>query len=343
MFFDVVLNADTLSQIRLCASVAEDIGFDALWAPETVHDPFMQLVLAADATKTLQMGTAVAVAFARSPMQTAYAAWDLARYSEGRFILGLGTQIKPHIERRFAMPWGHPTARLREYVQALRHIWNVWQQGGRMNFRGKFYKLTLMPPFFNPGPLPHPSIPIYLAGVNRHLCELAGELADGFHVHPFHTVPYLRNHIRPWIAAGAEKGDRSQEQIALSATVFVVVGDNESERQKQWDIVRQQICFYASTPSYRPVLEEHGWGEIGDALGRLALRQRWSEMPALVPPEMVATFAVTGTWDEIGALVYRRYQGLLDRITFYLPFIPGERDESWARALQGFRAAATRV
>lgn len=341
MKFDVILNADTLSQIRECAVAAENLGFDALWAPETTHDPFVQLAVATDATATLQLGTAIAVAFARSPMHTAYVAWDLARYSEGRFILGLGTQIKPHIERRFAMPWGRPTPRLREYILALRHIWKVWQEGGKLNFRGEFYKMTLMPPFFNPGPLPHPHIPIYLAGVNRHLCELAGELADGFHVHPFHTVAYLRNHIHPWITAGTEKAGRSPEQVALSATIFVVVGDTEQERQKQQEVVRRQISFYASTPSYRPVLAEHGWGDIGDTLGRLAVRQRWDEMPALITDEMVAAFAVTGAWDEIGGLVYQRYQGLLDRVTFYFPFVPGERGKTWARAIKGFRAAAS--
>ncbi|NOZ50371.1 MAG: TIGR03617 family F420-dependent LLM class oxidoreductase [Chloroflexi bacterium] len=338
MQFDAVLNANTLFEIKQSARTAEALGFDALWAPETVHDPFVQLALAADATSTLQVGTAIAVAFARSPMQTAYISWDLAGYSEGRFILGLGTQIKPHIERRFAMPWGQPTARLREYVQALRHIWQAWQQGTKLNFRGAFYKFTLMPPFFNPGPLPHPHIPLYLAGVNRHLCELAGELADGFHVHPFHTPDYLRHHIRPWIAAGAARAGRSPEKVALSTTVFAIVGDTEAERQAQWEAVRQQISFYAATPSYQPVLQEHGWGDVGPVLGRLAVRQRWSEMPALISPEMVAVFAVSGTWDEIGARVYERYQGLLDRITLYLPFVAGERDDAWARALKGFRA-----
>jgi len=334
---DVALQADSLTQIAATAAAAEGLGFDCLWASETRHDPFLQLVVAADYTSTLRLGTAVAVAFARSPMHTAYVAWDLARYSEGRFILGLGTQIQAHIERRFAMPWSAPAPRLREYILALRHIWDVWQHGGRLHFRGEFYKLTLMAPFFDPGPIAHPTIPIYIAGVNRHLCELAGELCDGFHVHPFHTVAYLAECIRPWIEAGAVRAGRRLEQVELSATVFVVVGDTEAERQACRELVRQQLSFYASTPSYRPVLDRHGWGAVGEQLGRLALRQRWTEMPALIDDEMIATFAVEGTWEELGPRLRQRYQGLLDRVTLYLPFVPGERDEAWRRLVHTWR------
>ncbi|NOX62365.1 MAG: TIGR03617 family F420-dependent LLM class oxidoreductase [Chloroflexi bacterium] len=333
MKFDVVLEADDIHEIKRIASAAESLGFDALWAPETRHDPFLQLALAAECTSDIRLGTAIAVAFARSPMHTAYATWDMARYSQGRFILGLGTQIKPHIERRFAMPWGKPVARLREYILALRHIWDVWQHGGRLNFRGKFYKMTLMSPFFNPGPIEHPHIPIYIAGVNRGLCELAGELCDGFHVHPFHTPEYLRQHIRPWVAAGAAKASRKLDEIEFSATIFVVVGDNDAERAQMRENVRAQISFYASTPTYRPVLEQHGWGELTDRLARLAIRQRWDEMPALISDEMIRVFAVEGTWSEISARVHQRYEGLLDRMTFYAPFIPGQQDANWQRAL----------
>ncbi len=335
MKFDAVLQADTTRQIMVAASAAEGLGFDCLWASETNHDPFLQLALAAEYTSTIQLGTAIAVAFARSPMHTAYVAWDLARYSEGRFILGLGTQIQAHIERRFGMPWGQPAARLREYILALRHIWDVWQNRGRLNFRGEFYKLTLMAPFFDPGPIAHPHIPIYIAGVNRLLCELAGELCDGFHVHPFHTSAYLRQCIRPWVQAGADKAGRSIDQVEFSTTVFAVVGDSQEEQTRNREAVRQQISFYASTPSYRPVLELHGWGEVSEQLGRLAVRQRWQEMPALVSDDMVDAFAVQGAWDKIGAAIAARYQGLLDRVTLYLPFVPGEGDASWRRALAG--------
>lgn len=339
MKLDAVMHAHSLAEIKRNARAAERLGFDTLWVPETVHDPLMQLTAAADATSTLGLGTAIVVAFARSPMHLAYAAWDMARYSEGRFILGLGTQIKPHIERRFAMPWSRPAARLREYVQALRHIWQAWQQGTRLNFRGDFYKLTLMPPFFNPGPLPHPHIPIYLAGVNQHLCELAGEIADGFLVHPFHTPAYLQQAIIPWVETGAKRAGRNRNDISLSATVFAIVGDTADERQAQRETVRQQLSFYASTPSYLPVLQTHGWQEVGPALGRLAVRQRWDEMPALITDEMINVFAVEGTWDTLGQKLQARYHSLLDRITLYLPFTSGERDTAWARLLAAFRQA----
>lgn len=337
MKFDAALVADDTQQILAAAAAAEGLGFDCLWASETNHDPFLQLALAAEYTTTLHVGTAIAVAFARSPMHTAYVAWDLARYSQGRFILGLGTQIQAHIERRFAMPWGQPAARLRDYILALRHIWAAWQDGGRLNYRGEFYKLTLMAPFFDPGPIAHPAIPIYIAGVNRLLCELAGELCDGFHVHPFHTPRYLTENIRPWLAAGAGKAGRSLEQVEISATVFAVVGDSEEERAAARAAVRQQISFYASTPSYRPVLDLHGWGDLSEQLGRLAVRQRWDEMPALISDEMIEVFAVQGTWAEIGPAIQRRYGGLIDRVTLYLPFRPGERDGSWRRARAGLR------
>ncbi len=334
MLFDVVLDADTIDQIRETSRRAEVLGFAGLWAPETRHDPFPQLAVVAEHTQRMSLGTAIAVAFARSPMHMAYVAWDMARYSQGRFILGLGTQIKPHIERRFAMPWSKPAARLREYILALRHIWQVWQEGERLNFRGEFYKMTLMSPFFDPGPIEHPHIPIYIAGVNRRLCQLAGELCDGFHVHPFHTVDYLREHIRPWVAEGAVQAGRSVEQVVFSATVFAIVGDTEKERARLREEVRAQIAFYASTPSYRPVLDQHGWGEIGERLGRLAVRKRWQEMPALISDEMVDVFAVTGTWEEIGPAIQARYGDLLQRVTLYTPFRPGEQDEAWQRMLR---------
>ena len=334
MLFDVVLDADTIDQIRETSRRAEALGFAGLWAPETRHDPFPQLAVVAEHTQHISLGTAIAVAFARSPMHMAYVAWDMARYSQGRFILGLGTQIKPHIERRFAMPWSKPAARLREYILALRHIWQAWQEGERLNFRGEFYKMTLMSPFFDPGPIEHPHIPIYIAGVNRRLCQLAGELCDGFHVHPFHTVDYLREHIRPWVAEGAARAGRSLDQVVFSTTVFAIVGDSKEERVKRREEVRAQIAFYASTPSYRPVLDQHGWGEIGERLGRLAVRKRWQEMPALISDEMVDVFAVTGTWEEIGPAIQARYGPLLQRVTLYTPFRPGEQDEAWQRMLR---------
>ncbi|NUQ38252.1 MAG: TIGR03617 family F420-dependent LLM class oxidoreductase [Caldilineales bacterium] len=339
MKFDVVLDADTPAQIRAAAQAAEAFGFDCLWTPETRHDPFLQIALAAEHSTTLRLGTAIAVAFARSPMQTAYTAWDLARYSQGRFLLGLGTQVKPHIERRFAMPWDSPAARLREYILALRHIWQAWQQGEKLNFRGEFYKFTLMTPFFSPGPIAHPQIPIYIAGVNQKLCELAGELSDGFHVHPFHTEAYLRQCVRPWAQAGAARAGRDLAEVTFSASVFAVAGDDAEEQARNREAVRQQISFYASTPTYHTLFDFHGWGDLSAQLGRLAARQRWEEMPALISDEIIDAVAITGAWEEIGPRIRQRYAGLLDRVTLYLPFVPGRQDASWQRALAGWRAA----
>ena len=193
------------------AQAAEAIGFDAIWTSETQHDPFLPLTHAAAQTARLRFGTAVAIAFARSPLIVAHTAWDLAKQSDGRFMLGLGTQVQAHIERRFGMTWSPPVPRLREYVQAIRAVWTAWQTGSRLNFRGSEYKLTLMTPFFSPGPIDHPNVPIFIAGVGTPLCRLAGEVADGFHVHAYHTRQYLSEVVLPAIIAGAQKADRKRE------------------------------------------------------------------------------------------------------------------------------------
>jgi len=319
------------------ARAAEDIGFDALWSSETQHDPFLPLVLAAEHSSRIQLGTAIAVAFARNPMNVAYMAWDLAAYSGGRFILGLGTQVKGHIQRRFSMPWDAPAPRLREFILALRAIWDCWQNGTPLNFRGEFYKHTLMTPFFNPGPIEHPHIPIFIAGVNKYLCRLAGELCDGFHVHPFHSAKYLREHIIPNIEKGLALSGRTRTDIQLTAPVFVISGEDEAELKAARESARTQIAFYASTPSYRPVLECHGWGEVGERLSRMAARGKWGEMPVQITDEMLEVFAVTGRWEELPALIQARYDGLLDRVMYYLPFTPEVDADRWRVAVEGFK------
>ncbi len=336
MKIDTALLAPTLDQIIPAARKAEEIGFDGLWTSETQHNPMFPLVLAAEHTRRIELGTSIAVAFARSPMDTAYQAWDLAQFSQGRFILGLGTQVKAHIERRFSMPWGPPVPMLREYIHALRAIWRSWQTGERLNFRGKFYKFTLMSPFFNPGPIDYPDIPIYIAGVNEGLCRLAGEVADGFHVHPLNSARYVRECVRPWIEAGARKAGRRLEDVAVSVTVFVVTGRDEAEMEKERESVRQQIAFYASTPTYRTVLELHGWGDTAQELSRLAARQRWDEMPRLITDEMLETFAVVAPRDRLAEAVKARYAGLADRITYYAAFLEGDED-FWRETVRAFK------
>ena len=329
MKIDAALTNVNLGQMPTVAQAAEALGFDGVWTSETQHEAFLPLPLVAEHTRRIQFGTAIAVAFARSPTILAHIAWDLAAQSGGRFILGLGTQVKAHVERRFGMKWESPAPKLREMILALHAIWDCWQNGTPLNFRGEFYKLTLMTPFFSPGPIQTPHVPIFIAGVNTGLCRLAGELADGFHVHPFHTAKYVRESVLPAIEAGAAKTGRTRRDVQLSASVFVVTDDAERE------MVRTQVSFYASTPSYRPVLELHGWGEAGERLSHLASRKQWQDMPREISDEMLAEFAVVGTPSELPAKLHTKYAGLVDRVTLYLPFVPGENDERWKALVAG--------
>ncbi|HEY5902301.1 MAG TPA: TIGR03617 family F420-dependent LLM class oxidoreductase, partial [Anaerolineales bacterium] len=229
MKFDCSLAPVHLKEVPAIARAAEELGFDALWTQETQHDAFLPFPLIAEQTQKLNMGTAIAVSFARSPASLAYIAWDLAAYSGGRFMLGLGTQVKAHIERRFGMAWPDSvTGKLREQIRAIRAFWDCWQNGTKLNFRGEHYKLTLMSPFFNPGPIEHPNIPIYIAGVNRGLAHLAGELCEGFHAHPFHSLRYLNEVILPGIQEGARKAGRSRADVQVVAAAFIATTPEEA-------------------------------------------------------------------------------------------------------------------
>ena len=270
-------------------------------------------------------------------MEVAQTAWDLQDLSDGRFILGLGTQVKAHIKRRFSMPWDKPVSRLREYILALRAIWDSFQSEGSLNFKGDFYRHTLMTPFFNPGPIQNPEIPIYIAGVNTRLAALAGELCDGFHVHPFHSPEYVRRTVKPAIAEGADREGRDPEQVELATSVMVVTGDSAKEIEEGRKKMRSQISFYASTPTYRTVLEAHGWEDVGEQLGKLARDKRWNEMPGLVTNEMLAAFTVEAAPGELGSALRERYTGLIDRIALYIPFSPGERDAFWQTVVESAR------
>jgi probable F420-dependent oxidoreductase len=314
--------------------VAEGLGFDGLWTSETKHDSFLPLAVAAGSTQRIDLGTSVAIAFSRSPMVTAQISWDLQDLSGGRFVLGLGTQVKAHITRRFGMPWAKPAARLKDYILALRAIWKSFQTEGSLTYEGEFYRHTLITPFFNPGPTEHPEIPIYIAGVNTGLARLAGELCDGFHVHPFHTPEYVEQVVKPAIAKGAEKEGRDTENVTLATSVFVVTGENEGEIEDQREKIRAQAAFYASTPTYRTVLEVHGWGEIAEKLGEFAKNKRWDEMPALITDEMLRAFVVEAAPSEVGPALKERYEGRTDRLALYLPFVPGKRDEFWQATVE---------
>jgi probable F420-dependent oxidoreductase len=331
MLLDAALTPASLAGVPALARAAEAAGFEAVWTQETQHNPFLPLPLVAEHTTRLRFGTAVAIGFARSPLTLAHTAWDLAEQSGGRFMLGLGTQVKPHIERRFGGAWPlSPVGKLRELIQAIRAVWHTWQTGERLNFRGEHYKLTLMTPFFSPPPHTH-RIPIYIAGVNTGLARLAGEATDGYHVHPLHSAAYLRDVIRPAIATGADKTGRAASDVVISASVFVITSPAER------DFARQQISFYASTPSYRPLLAHHGWEAIGEKLSRHAARGEWTAMPTLITDGMLETMAVTGPLDELAGSLRERYMGLADRLTLYKPFVPGEADNEWRELAEAVR------
>jgi probable F420-dependent oxidoreductase len=311
---------------------AEALGFDGAWTSETQHDAFLPLILAAEHTTRLTLGTSIAVAFGRSPIVTAHLSWDLAALSQGRFLLGLGTQVKGHIERRYGLTWDSPGPRLRDYILALRAIWNSWQHGTPLNYRGQFYSHTLMTPFFNPGPIPHPRIPIHMAGVQPYMCRLAGELCDGFQVHPFHSAKYLREVVLPNVEEGLRTSGRTRANICLASSVFIVTGADSAQMEAARRSVETQIGFYASTPNYRVVLECHGWGQVARELTRMSIRGDWEGMAGLVTEEMLDAFAIVGAPDQLPEKLRRRYTGLLDRLAVYETFQP-DGDLTAQRAL----------
>lgn len=338
MKIDTTLLATDLGQIPQLTRQAEAIGFDGIWVSETAHDVFLPLVLAAEHSQRVTLGTSIALAFPRSPAILAYIAWDLAKYSQGRFVLGLGTQVKAHNERRLGVKWEQPVAKLREVILAMRAFWDCWQNGTKLNFRGEFFKLTLMAPFFDPGPHDWPDIPIYIAGVNQHMLQLAGELCQGVHLHPLHTARYIKEYALPHLETGLQKSGRQRAEIEISTIAFVVPADDAGKAKEYEARARQQISFYASTPSYRVVMDLHGWSEIAEQLGRLAVRGQWAEMSHLVTDEMMAEFVVSGTWAELPARIKAKYAGgLLDRVSYYIPFVPGDNEAGWQATLAGFQ------
>ena len=296
---------------------AEQVGYDGFNAAETRHDVFTTLALVARATTHIALQSAIAVAFARNPMNVAVLANDLQLISEGRFRLGLGSQVKPHIERRFAMPWSSPAARMEEFVAALRAIWRSWATGDRLAFRGEFYRHTLMTEFFDPGPNPFGNPPVQLAAVGERMIAAAGRSADGLLVHPLTSATYLAERIVPAVRA-ARGGDLGGFRIEMSP--MVVLGVDEPARARAERAVRGQIAFYASTPAYRPVLELHGWGELADRLNLLSRRQSWDEMADAITDDVLDCFAVAGEPGRVAAGLRDRFGAAIDRISLYTPY-----------------------
>ena len=319
------------------AAKAEAQGYDGAWAAETSHDPFLQLSAAVAATSTIQLGTNIAVAFARNPMTMAVQANDLQWLSQGRFILGLGSQIKPHIEKRFSMPWSSPASRMREFILAMRHIWSCWNEGEKLDFRGDFYKHTLMSPFFNPGPNPFGPPKVMLAGVGALMTEAAGETCDGFLAHGFTTERYLTEVTLPALERGMAKSGRNRADFQIGLPAFVVSGRDEAELAIAKAGTKQQIAFYGSTPAYRPVLELHGWGDLQTELNSMSKQGKWVEMGQALDDEVLDAFAVVAEPDEVAAGVIERFGDKIDRVTFYTPYAsePG----TFQRALAQLKAA----
>ena len=314
------------------AREAEELGYDGVLSFEAGHDPFLPLALAAAATQRVDLGTAVAIAFPRSPLTVAQTAWDLQTLSGGRLLLGLGTQVKGHNERRYSTPWPSPPGpRLREYILVLRAIWDSWQNRTRPSFQGEHYTYTLMTPFFNPGPIEHPHIPIYISAVNPYMCRLVGELCDGVRLHGFCTPKYLKEVVIPNIEAGAKKAGRSLKDIDITGGGFVITGETEKDVEGQKPALRQQIAFYGSTRTYKAVLDLHGWGETCLRLHQLASEGRWPDMAREITDEMFDQFAVYGTYDQIAARIKERWGGIVNRTGFWLPPIRHDGDKEGLR------------
>lgn len=335
MLLDAELMVGDPGEAPALAKKAEEFGFGCVWINETKHDPFIQLALASASTRTVSLGTSIALAFTRSPVTLAYTTWGLQSLSRGRFILGLGTQVKGHIERRFGLKWDAPAPKMREVVGVLRSVWRTWQTGERLDFEGRFFKVDLMTPFFNPGRIDHPDVPVYIAGVNEGMCRLAGEVGDGLHVHPLHTAKYLNEVVVPAVEVGLRRASRSRKAFTFAASIFAAPGDSREEIDAVKEVYRSQVAFYASTRTYRRLMELHGWGDVCDTLHQLSMKGEWERMPQEITDDILAEFVVEGTWDDIGEAVEAKYGSALDRVRLYLPF---DGEERWKRLVGGFAA-----
>jgi len=293
----------------------EQIGYDGAFSFEAKHDPFLPLAVAAEHTSRIRLGTAIAIAFARSPMNLANLATAMQTLSGGRFVLGLGSQVRPHIEHRFSMPWGRPVQRMREIVLAIRAIFASWETGAPLDFRGDYYRHTLMIPAFDPGPNPFGPPPIFTAGFGPRMVELAGEVADGFIAHPFHSAKSLREHTLPALERGLARSGRRRSDIEVMCAVLVVTADREEDFARVVRAARKQLAFYGSTPAYRSTLDGHGWGDLHVELNRLSKQGRWDEMADLVDDEILATIAVVGSRDAIAPALRQRLSGIADSVS----------------------------
>ena len=305
---------DDITHAARQAREAEAAGYAGIFTPEARHDGFLPLAAAAGLTDTIELGTSVAIAFARTPMTLAHLGHDMQLLSGGRFVLGLGSQIRPHIERRYSMPWSHPAARMREMVEALRAIWRSWNEGEPLDFRGDFYTHTLMPPTFAPPASPHGPPRVWVAGVGRRMVEVAGAVGDGLICHPLVSARYLREALVPNLHAGARGAGRDPAALEVAAMAMVATGATEEALAEAVAATRVQIAFYASTPAYRPVLEMHGWGDLQPEMRQMTREGRWQEMGGAIDDEMLRTLAIVGEPDAVGPALVERFGGIADRV-----------------------------
>jgi len=301
------------------ARTAESIGYDAVLVEETKDDPYQLLALGAAATSKVGLGTSVAMAFPRSPTVTAMSAWSLQKLSGGRFVLGLGSQVRGHVRRRFGIQWQAPAPWMRDYVNAMRAVWDCWQNQKPLDFQSDHYNLNLMVPLFDPGPIDHPSIAVHIAAIGPNMCAVAGEVADGVRLHPVCTDRFIAEKVIPAVRRGSDRARRSHSDIEICLKPLVGTAPTESELAEVTETVRARVAFYLSTPAYRRTFELHGWGDIADQAAQLSKSQRWGELPGLVHDEMLHTVATLATHDNITQSLIDRYGGLIDRIEFSIP------------------------
>ncbi len=315
MHVSMTVPTEDLREARTIYRELEEIGYDRAFSFEAKHDPFIPLAVAAEHTERIALGTAIAIGFARTPMTLANVSWDLQTLTSGRFVLGLGSQIQPHIEQRFSMPWGNPVARMDELVRGVRAIWSAWETGGRLAFEGEYYTHTRMIPAFSPGPNPFGTPPIFTAGFGPQMTEVAGRVADGFLVHPVNSRRSLQELTLPALERGAAQAGRSLDDLEIVCVTIIVTGRTEEELSRSREAVREQLAFYGTTPAYLPVFELHGYGDLHPELQALARQDRWKEMATLIDDDLIETIAVVGEPREVAAKVRARLAGISDAVS----------------------------
>jgi probable F420-dependent oxidoreductase len=341
MRIEAIVRDPPLTQLPTLVHRLERLGFDGVAIPEVRRDPFVVAAAVASASSSLRLSTAVALAFPRSPTSAAYSARSLNDLSGGRFVLGLGTQVRGHIERRFGVPWSAPVERLRDYIGAIRAVWRSWETGEPPQFDSQHYRISLMPPDFSPGPSDHASIPIHIGAVNVNMLRLAAETCDGVRLHPFCTTRYFSDVVLPTLAQGANAAGRSLETLEIVSGGFIAAGPSDESVAAARESIRRQVAFYASTRGYAPVLDQHGWADLGGELRRLIAQQRWTELGSLVTDEMLDAFCIAGTYDLVGAKVRDAHAGRVDTLTLDVPD-DESHDDVFAQLVSELRAVPGR-